>query len=85
MLSAVVGTMATLLSGLYRYHEDIIDASSDLYGFPLPWLVYSQGFGSVVPVKWTFNWILFILDALLYAGIAYAVFWTLARAKRFRT
>lgn len=85
MLSAVAGTLATLLSGLYRSHEVVIDASSDLYGFPLPWLVYGGGFGLVIPVKWTFNWLFFILDALLYAGIAYLVFWTMARAKLFRS
>ncbi len=84
MLPIVVGGLATLLSGLYRAHETVIDASFDKYGFPLPWLVHSEGFGFVIPVRWTFDWSVFILDALLYAAITYALFLSLAKAKLFR-
>jgi hypothetical protein len=84
ILSIVVGTLATLLSGLYAANEAVIDASFDKYGFPLPWLVHSEGFGFVTPVNWIFNWLFFALDVLLYAALAYAVFFILAKAKLFQ-
>lgn len=81
LLPILVGFSATLLSGLYKRHGTVIDASFDNYGFPLPWLVYSEGFGLVVPVRWTFNLLFFILDAVLYASITYVLLVTLAKAK----
>ena len=48
---------------------------------PLPWLVYSEGFGVVVPVEWTFNLLFFIIDAVLYASTTYVLFLILAKSK----
>jgi len=81
LLPFVVGGVATLLSGLYMLHATVIDTSFDKYGFPLPWLVYSEGFGAVVPVEWTFNLLFFIIDAVLYASTTYVLFLILAKSK----